>query len=1185
MYQNALNHTNSGYGGMKAEEKTNYLNQSVITGYIKGISSYIPSSIKSSIKKQIMNSPVTFEEKDTIVGTYFDECFIQGEKHKILINCYNNGFQVWDLNHTDGVKELLSFRDGLTKFCKVLTNPLESDNESSSFYGKRPLLAVVSGEDNPKVTKNMVRIFSLQTTELISMYKFKSPIYNVLSNQQIILVVLKERIVGFNANDMSKIKGLSLPCYPSVTSLGVIALGSRWIAYTDYESSYSFISGHHHSSHYFGQSHGGSGIVGYNQNRNPSVPQNQTFSDTAVDVASDIAKEVAQKLYYFGDIGRKKVSSYLYPDNHDQSILGTSPNSTSSLAMSNAPQLGGGMNDKPDAASVIVVFDFVKQRIVSLIKPPHTHPISYLAFDPTGTLLFTSTTEGTKVNTYQIIPFTNSLTISSPLSTSVNSNNNNNSNNSGGIIINNSLSLNGNNNNNNTNINNSNNTTNNNSIIVSGSNSNNNNNNNNNNKNNNNNNINNNIINNNNNNNNINNTNNNSIINNNGGNNSNGIIISSNNNNNNSTMNFEQSYRHIYILKRGITNASIQGITTSENSKWVALTTSRGTTHIFAINPLGGEVDIHSHITRSPNSKRPIDYYSSVNNLTPSLLTINAMDRIKLGNDNDEASSSTLGSVVQGCVMSGGNACFIESTQPNLENLFVCSPTGQLILYELRPQRPPISSEMAENTLCLSITPVAEWDVCRKTRSPEYKSQFIPYTLTEINKQQLQNHTMSKDQEARWLYNVEITTHSQEIRAIWGVPQFTFRSSNSVSPAVSSNSMEGGSDVNFFDQDYPVGEVIKFEKRKNISPRIQDGYGGSGFSTSPSNGIGMDGEYKSGSSFDNPGSYFVNIKDEDDIEIIEKLNDAMKTPISKSTIPIPINNNNNSSGFGSNNSSNNNSYNNNSGSFGNRVGQPITINNGNGFNNNNNNNNNKNFNNTNNNNFNNSPETGGFLMKKGVEDFGSPNHHQQQFFKDSNKNLEKDLIPNPMVARGSGLKHFDEDDEDDGGIDKFTGLGDEDDDFPAYPHLGDNDKNKFPISSTNGIPIPLVSSNNNNGLGSNNPRPISSSQAPIPVLPNTSSNSLPTLKSSSNSNTPISNDGDSLPPPPVTPTTTTTTTTSTSASIPIPITKKSPKEKNLEDNLSSSYSSSSSTQSATSPTSPKPNLSSPPKGSSKKSRK
>ncbi|KYQ90722.1 hypothetical protein DLAC_09359 [Tieghemostelium lacteum] len=754
------------YGGMNAEEKSSYLNQSVISGYIKGISSYIPTSIKSSLKKQISNSPVLDgNDKDTLVGTFFDECEIQYEKHKLLINCYNNGFQVWDLNHVEGVKEILSIREtGLIKFCKVLANPLEQDDPSSNFYGKRPLLAVVSGEDTKHVSKNMVRIFSLQTTELVNIYKFRTPIYNVLSNRQLVLVCLKERIVGFNPLTMSK--EISLPCYPSLNTFGVVALGSRWIAFVDYETS--------HQGAYTVPS----SSSGYPPNQQMKY-QNQTSYDAAVDVATDLAKETLQKLYYFGDMSRKKVSSYLYSngteggqgggsgslDSHDHLSISPSNNSAlSSFVQMQTPEVGG----------VIVVYDFIKQKPVTVIKPPHSQPISYLSFDQSGTLLFSTSTEGTKVNIYRIIPFTNSLVISSP-----------------------------------------------------------------------------------------------------------NTFGSSNVGNSHG----DSTFRQIYVLKRGITNASVQGISVNETSKWVSLTTSRGTTHIFAINPLGGEVDIHTHITKSPSSKsihHPVDYYSSsVRNLIPNLLTLNAMDRIKLGNEQSQEDST--GKMVNVSQFStAGNACFIESDQPNVEKLFVVSPTGQLILFEIRPQKPPPNQDQInENALCLSMSAVSEWDVCRKTRHPEYKAMNTPFTNENLHRVSNYNQLKQLDDDARWLYNVEIVTHSQDIKAVWGIPQFSFRSISSFDPNQSSQTKS------FFDIDYPDGEPIKLEKKKSIvSPRPSDQVNGINggimdhhhipSQKNNSNSLDINSHNSGIGAFTN-----INNDDEDDMEMILKINEAMETSITQ----------------------------------------------------------------------------------------------------------------------------------------------------------------------------------------------------------------------------------------------------------------------------------------------------------------
>ncbi|OQR90921.1 hypothetical protein ACHHYP_05144 [Achlya hypogyna] len=51
----------------------------------------------------------------------------------------------------------------------------------------------------------------------------------------------------------------------------------------------------------------------------------------------------------------------------------------------------------------------------------------------------------------------------------------------------------------------------------------------------------------------------------------------------------------LYKLQRGITYARIHHVCISSDAKWVAVTSLRGTTHVYAISPQGGLVDGHSH--------------------------------------------------------------------------------------------------------------------------------------------------------------------------------------------------------------------------------------------------------------------------------------------------------------------------------------------------------------------------------------------------------------------------------------------------------------------------------------------------------------------------------------------------------------------------------------------------------------
>lgn len=52
---------------------------------------------------------------------------------------------------------------------------------------------------------------------------------------------------------------------------------------------------------------------------------------------------------------------------------------------------------------------------------------------------------------------------------------------------------------------------------------------------------------------------------------------------------------HLYVLHRGDTSAKVQDISFSFDSRWVAVSTIRGTTHVFPITPYGGACGFRTH--------------------------------------------------------------------------------------------------------------------------------------------------------------------------------------------------------------------------------------------------------------------------------------------------------------------------------------------------------------------------------------------------------------------------------------------------------------------------------------------------------------------------------------------------------------------------------------------------------------
>ncbi|ESO95441.1 hypothetical protein LOTGIDRAFT_117172 [Lottia gigantea] len=52
---------------------------------------------------------------------------------------------------------------------------------------------------------------------------------------------------------------------------------------------------------------------------------------------------------------------------------------------------------------------------------------------------------------------------------------------------------------------------------------------------------------------------------------------------------------HLYTLHRGETTAKVIDISFTTDSRWVAVSTHRGTTHVFPITPYGGQVSVRTH--------------------------------------------------------------------------------------------------------------------------------------------------------------------------------------------------------------------------------------------------------------------------------------------------------------------------------------------------------------------------------------------------------------------------------------------------------------------------------------------------------------------------------------------------------------------------------------------------------------
>ncbi|XP_041020803.1 autophagy-related protein 18h-like isoform X2 [Juglans microcarpa x Juglans regia] len=224
------------------------------------------------------------------------------------------------------------------------------------------------------------------------------------------------------------------------------------------------------------------------------------------------------------------------------------------------------------------------------------------------------------------------------------------------------------------------------------------------------------------------------------------------------------SYVHLYKLHRGMTSAVIQDICFSHYSQWIAIVSSRGTCHVFALSPFGGETVLkiqNSHIGPTLLPVTSLPWWSTTSfminqqcfsPLPPPPVILSVVSRIKNSqsgwlNQVSNAASSAVGKV---SIPSGAIAAVFHNSVPHdllpahlkgnaLENLLVYTPCGHTIQYELLTSMggesneaastgPGSSLQIQDEELRVKVEPVRWWDICRSDW-PEREEYISGITL------------------------------------------------------------------------------------------------------------------------------------------------------------------------------------------------------------------------------------------------------------------------------------------------------------------------------------------------------------------------------------------------------------------------------------------------------------------------
>ncbi|KAL6853854.1 hypothetical protein ACP4OV_019883 [Aristida adscensionis] len=570
-----------------------------------------------------------------------------GVLRQVLLLAYKSGFQVWDVENADDVRQLESRHDGPVSFIQLLKNPVATEKLEDRFADVRPLLAVAcdatyAGNGNNHDTSvpvfdgtngafhnigsenlpTVIRFYSLRTHEYVHTMKFRSAVYSIRCSPRVVAVSQATQIHCFDAATLERdYTVLTSPTVAQISGYGPLGLGPRWIAYSGIPVPVP-----------------DTGRVSPQLlSLSPFVPPPGSNGSVVAYYAKESSKQLAAGIVTLGDVGYKKLSKYcsdFIPNGN-----GTIKQRSSSYK---ANGITNGHHIDSEYAGTVIVRDIVSKSLIVQFRA-HTSPISVLCFDPSGTLLVTASVHGQNINVFRIIPPPHgSASEAGQIGT----------------------------------------------------------------------------------------------------------------------------YVHLYKLQRGITNAVIKDISFSDDSEWIMISSSRGTSHLFAISPYSGSTSfrysdnspaetnfvVDSSIKHTANWSQNSTSSLSLNQKTLFIsgppVTLSVVSRIRNGSNmlkgavhGAAAFATGVSSPISGAIASTFHNCKgadLSSDGSLLHMkyyLLVFSPSGSIIQYVLHlsaeqdsgfdfPSGPISYGSERETSTKFVIEALQKWDVCHKRNRRDHSENF-----------------------------------------------------------------------------------------------------------------------------------------------------------------------------------------------------------------------------------------------------------------------------------------------------------------------------------------------------------------------------------------------------------------------------------------------------------------------------
>jgi hypothetical protein len=242
----------------------------------------------------------------------------------------------------------------------------------------------------------------------------------------------------------------------------------------------------------------------------------------------------------------------------------------------------------------------------------------------------------------------------------------------------------------------------------------------------------------------------------------------------------------LYWLHRGWSPALIQHAAFAADARWLAVSTAKGTTHLYALNPAGGPVSAATHTARGAGGAA-LGAPRLAAGRAPPVEALQASARVRAAGDGwvgAVAHRAAQAAAVAGLAdaAAGAMAASLRSSDAETQReLLVFAPSGSLTRYALRPRSgappetapPPVGSPPsapAIEPLAVELVPLERWDV---RRSPSWPERCEP-PFAELPPDSAScTAAAADDWDPSWLAQAELFTTPSGAAPLWGGPQLS----------------------------------------------------------------------------------------------------------------------------------------------------------------------------------------------------------------------------------------------------------------------------------------------------------------------------------------------------------------------------------------------------------------------------